>query len=355
MNSWHNSLDINKKYSRVWDFGCSMTSYRWLTWTDFIALTVDADKFVKNSWPGAGVKHVYHQFRHVCANHEFNQDDLVLINLPSMTRKDVINDYRTDGSLSWSAKGDFNFMDTPNLKTSTEHGYFGDTKANISDVFLDAYSHCEMLLDLFRRLPCDKVMIDTDPFGWDITKRIGKTFDISADPVFGYLSHLNYYLSDLPQDHRVSVIKNLESINADYVKLRRDVATMYNYDIHTVRSQAEKLCEDDPEFPLLLDPHPNPDEAFTFVRDYLCDGEVPDRLNKLYLNSHDNWCEVMRYVFSQPDPEHTLYTDISKYSEHAQTDLPIFLDIDWYFGQQGKVMGTGSNWPNYSFEEYLYD
>ena len=356
MSTWHNSLDINKTYRRVWDFGCSMTYYRWLTWTDFIALTVNADKFVKNSWPGAGTKHVYHQLRHVCANYEFTDQDLVLIALPSMTRKDVLNDYRNCGSMAWSSKGDFNFMDTKNLKTSPEYGYFGDFRANIGDVFLDAYSHCEMLIDLFKRLPCDKVIVDTDPFRWKILERMGKIFDVEADPVFQYLSHMNYYVNDLSENHKKSLVKNLEAMSSDYARLQLDISTMFNYDLHTVRLQAEKLCQDNPEFPELLDPHPNPDEAFKFVRDYVCNGEVPDKMTELHREADDNWCEVMRYVFSQPDPSGTLYGDhIPNCMENNQSDIPVFYDINWQFAQQGKNMGTGSSWPEYSFEEYLYE
>jgi hypothetical protein len=101
---------IKSHYNRVFDFGCSYSCYRWLTWSDIIAINIDPDIIHKHSSSGSGVKHLYFNLQHVCKNQNLDDTDLVLIQIPNMCRMEKIM------HRSWTNMGDFeldylNYMD----------------------------------------------------------------------------------------------------------------------------------------------------------------------------------------------------------------------------------------------------
>ena len=75
-----------KKYKRFFAFGCSFTSYKWLTWADIIGNDIE---FYEN-WAaqGAGNHFIFNSVIEADARHNFKADDLVIIFWSTKERED---------------------------------------------------------------------------------------------------------------------------------------------------------------------------------------------------------------------------------------------------------------------------
>ena len=75
-----------KNYKRFFAFGCSFTSYKWLTWADIIGRDIE---FYEN-WavPGAGNHFIFNSIIEADARYKFNKDDLVIIFWSTKERED---------------------------------------------------------------------------------------------------------------------------------------------------------------------------------------------------------------------------------------------------------------------------
>lgn len=75
-----------KKYKRFFAFGCSNTSYNWLTWADIIGNDIE---FYEN-WAaqGAGNYFIFNSVIEADARYNFNKDDLVIVSWSTKERED---------------------------------------------------------------------------------------------------------------------------------------------------------------------------------------------------------------------------------------------------------------------------
>lgn len=75
-----------KKYKRFFAFGCSNTSYNWLTWADIIGNDVE---FYEN-WaaPGAGNYFIFNSVIEADARYNFTKHDLIIISWSTKERED---------------------------------------------------------------------------------------------------------------------------------------------------------------------------------------------------------------------------------------------------------------------------
>ena len=84
-----NNLDP-KKYKRFFAFGCSFTSWKWLTWADIIGREVE----LYQNWaePRAGNYFIFNSFIEANARYNFNKDDLVIVFWSTKEREDRYSD-----------------------------------------------------------------------------------------------------------------------------------------------------------------------------------------------------------------------------------------------------------------------
>lgn len=317
-NFQSNTIDINKKYHTVWDFGCSFSNYRWLTWTDMIAMNADASVVNKSSFPGSGIKHVYNQLRHVVRNHEFKSDDLVLVNLPSLTRWDIITAHNE--FIDWSARGDYEMVTDFN----TMHNYlvpeiYGNPKFHLADLFLSGHNYLEQTLQLFNQIECDKVIINTDPYGWDIHQRINHDDE-------ALVSHLNGCYDIQTGKNLLNIFLEIGKDYKNLMPLLDQIPKYYNY---ILEYQAGKFEELEGTWIPTHDPHPSPKCVYNFVKYYIFDGKDSQKLVDIVTDSHANWSECWQWIYDNNFDYHkTVLPDVN--DSFRDESIPAFKDIVWY-------------------------
>lgn len=337
---------LRDKYDTVFDFGCSITMYRWITWSDLIARGTSARKFFKTSMPGGGLRYVYLQLNHVCQNYDLTDNDLILISLPTMDRKDVCNtnDYKIDYNMaSWSGKGSVNLNEDP--ATSMSEGHTGEPRINITDMFMENLCYLKLILDLYNTLPCDKIIIHTDPWQYDPVK---------------YLSDNKHYSDHIIHYDPVAQLelrKVAERITEQYSDTLAKISDMINYEDYITQSNAKRTFAsyDEQRF-VHMDPHPGPDQAYEFVK-------------KHFLNS--GHCEIIDTDIDEilRNYESTKANTLKKsdYREaHHETCDPWFdskgdyyYDASWLFAtpeqrQNGIYIADicqQFNWPNLTWKD----
>ena len=250
---------LRDSYDTVFDFGCSITMYRWITWSDLIAQATRAKKFYKTSMPGAGLRFIYLQLNHVYTNYELTDSDLILINLPTMDRKDVCNtnDYNIDYTMaSWSGKGSIflTHVDPPPA-TSMSDGHTGEPRINIADMFMENLCYLKLILELYDKLPCDKIIVHTDPWDYDPVKYMSDNKS--------YTDHVKKYDSEATEQ----LMTICQRISDQYRDTLEQISDIINYEEFIIRSHAKRSLPsyDEQKF-IQMDPHPAPDQAYEFVK-----------------------------------------------------------------------------------------
>ena len=200
---------IKSHYNRVFDFGCSFTCYRWLSWSDIIGLNTDADIIHKHSSSGSGVKHLYFNLQNVCKNQNLGATDLVLIQIPNLCRTEKIM------QRSWTNMGDFELEYRGFAEAYFPEEFYGPQfRFYVLDHFAETMFYLEMIRMIIMSLPCDVEVIQTDELR-----------------IYGIL--LREYLedkglNDLPDDHRFEWSKLSSRGIYDYsVKEIKDLATLF--------------------------------------------------------------------------------------------------------------------------------
>lgn len=79
------NLDVTK-YKRFFAFGCSFTSYKWMTWADIIGN--DIEYYENWAEKGAGNYFIFNSVIEADTRHNFNKDDLVMIFWTTKQRED---------------------------------------------------------------------------------------------------------------------------------------------------------------------------------------------------------------------------------------------------------------------------
>ena len=75
------------KYKRFFAFGCSFTKWKWKTWPDFLAesLNLECNNFAV---PGAGNEYIFHSIVEANETYKFNQNDLIIVCWTNFARED---------------------------------------------------------------------------------------------------------------------------------------------------------------------------------------------------------------------------------------------------------------------------
>lgn len=95
---------------RLFVFGCSYTNYAWPTWANF--LSIEYKNFQNWAMPGLGNRAIAERVAECCCRHEFNKNDLVIVQWSSHLRNDWYNvDNTQTGMGGWRTRGSiFNYI-----------------------------------------------------------------------------------------------------------------------------------------------------------------------------------------------------------------------------------------------------
>jgi hypothetical protein len=336
--------DLKDQYQTVFDFGCSITNYRWVTWSDLIAKGVGATKFIKTSQPGAGLRYIYQQLKYVSQNYKFTDSDLVLICLPTLDRKDVClnSDYTLHNMGSWSCQGSIDFSPQSSPATCMSQGHHGEPRIGIFDMFMDNLCYLELILKMFRDLPCDKIVIHTDPWQYDPVKYLETNYHY-INHIADYNKHSRYQLIDLCQRLRHQYSDTLDII-----------PTIIHYEEFFTRIRAEKDPTGELEF-IDLDPHPSPDLAYEFVKKYFLNNRQTDLIDSDFPVISDNYRTMVAKTMASSDP-HSAHQKTCE--SWTSTQLDHYLNSSWLFAtpEQRQQLMTGEvcktlDWPAERIED----
>tara|TARA_B100000902_G_scaffold397591_1_gene461842 strand:+ start:195 stop:986 length:792 start_codon:yes stop_codon:yes gene_type:complete len=88
------------EYKRCFTFGCSLTRYKWPTWSDIIKQ--DIPETYNYGKSGAGNLYISNQLVEANLTHNFNKNDLVIVMWSSVTREDRYkkNHWVTSGNIT---------------------------------------------------------------------------------------------------------------------------------------------------------------------------------------------------------------------------------------------------------------
>lgn len=338
--------DLKDQYRTVFDFGCSITNYRWVTWSDLIAKGVGATKFIKTSEPGAGLKYIYQQLKYVSQNHNFTDSDLALVCLPTLDRKDVClnSDYKLHNMGLWTCRGSIDITPHSSPATCMSNGHHGEPRIGIFDMFMDNLCYLELILKMFRDLPCDKIILHTDPWQYDPVKYLETNHH--------YINHI----ADYHEHSRNQLIELCQRLRHQYSDTLDTIATIMNYEKFFTHAQAEKdICDTTSELEFnAMDPHPSPDLAYEFVKKYFLNNRQTDLIDCDFPAISDNYNTVVANTMASSDPQsaHLNTCDPWPNSSHH------YLNTSWLFAtpEQRQRLITGEickmlTWPAERIED----
>jgi hypothetical protein len=105
-------LNFNKKYKRIFSFGCSFTSYSYPTWANLIAYSYPTSKFYNFARSGAGNSFISARITEANNKFKFNEDDLILVMWSTFCREDrfLNNKWLTPGNIFSQEEYDSKFI-----------------------------------------------------------------------------------------------------------------------------------------------------------------------------------------------------------------------------------------------------
>ena len=299
-----NKLDVDKKYTRVIDFGCSYSNYRWMTWADLIAKTIWPQKYIRASTPASGIFYALSQLTHVKHREELTHKDLILYQFPALTRLDVLRD-NMNSEQNWSLRGDFAF--TPEMEDvyfPQEDG-FGITTFNILDHYMKGYVYIRDTFNILEKLPCDVLVIGTDEYFYD----------------------LEYVLNCPDANLTETLIARLEDVSWDWTRKRIPLITEDNSETinkinskPNLRAYVDKLrrtytmgmdpttgkhifTTDAPQDVIynMIDGHPSPRIVNDFAQENLLT-QHSDRMDAHAHQHQENYLEIWDKILTSDDP-----------------------------------------------------
>lgn len=95
---------------RLFVFGCSYTNYAWPTWANF--LSIEYQNYQNWAMPGLGNRAIAERVAECCCRHEFNENDIVIVQWSSHLRNDWYNLIENgNGTGGWRTRGSiFNYI-----------------------------------------------------------------------------------------------------------------------------------------------------------------------------------------------------------------------------------------------------
>ena len=298
-----NKVDVDKNYTRVIDFGCSYSNYRWMTWSDLIAKTIWPQKYIRCSAPASGIFYALSQLNHVRCREELTHKDLVLFQIPALTRLNVLSDNMSTDH-NWSLRGDFAF--TPEMEeVYFSEEIFGISRFNILDHYMKGYSFLRDILNMLEKLPCDVLVIATDEFYYDLE-----------------------YALNLPDANlKETLVSRLEDISWDWINKRIPMVVEDNSEIITwinskpnlrifvnnLKKQyfmgfdptnGESIWSTDTPLDIkynIIDGHPSPGIVNDFVQQHLLT-QHSDRMDSHAHQHQENYLEIWDQILTSDDP-----------------------------------------------------
>ena len=299
-----NKVDVDKNYTRVFDFGCSYSNYRWMTWSDLIAKTISPSQYIRSSAPASGIFYALSQLNHVKHREEFSHKDLVLYQFPAITRLDVLRD-NMNYDHNWSLKGDFSF--TPNMEEiyfDPESG-FGISEFNILDHYMKCYSYIRDTFNILEKLPCDVLIIGADEYYYDLEYVLNYPDANLRESLIERLDEISWDLTSkripmVVEDNSdtINLINSKPNLRAYINKLRETY--FMGYDPNNGKPIWKTDAPDDVNYNM-IDGHPSPRIVNDFVQENLLT-EHSDRMDAHAHQHQENYLEIWDKILTSDDP-----------------------------------------------------
>jgi len=278
-----------KKPKRLFTFGCSFTNYMWTTWADILGYELDCE-YYNYGQSGAGNQYIFNSIMQTDCLHNFNDDDLVIVEWTSATRNDLFKNNK------WSTPGNvYNQEDYD--KNSVDVNYyslrdFASIKATMH--FLETKTQYHFLS-----------MVDLNTTFNQFTKSFFRT-----DKTFTKIKNL---YSDV-----------LDNINPSFYDV------LWQNKIQNKRIKNEKVYQCH-----FWDLHPDPIEHLEYLQ-HIFDYEFSDRtvnkiieLNTYLVDTINKFAEERNLLIPNADFEETQLTQELAFHIEDETKLDISQKIDY--------------------------
>lgn len=180
-------FSANKKYKRVFAFGCSFTNYKWPTWADVISFEYPDVEYYNFGKAGGGNLFIFSTIMAANKKYRFTQDDLVLIMWSTFSREDryIQRGWETPGNIFTQGYYDKEFI----KKYICVKGCVVRDLALISSMQLtmDALP-CDTLMLKSVNPDYDERMFDGDAFG-DVLNLYRDTIDSMPSTLFEFATN----------------------------------------------------------------------------------------------------------------------------------------------------------------------
>ena len=281
---------IKNSYKRVFDFGCSFTCYRWLSWSDIISINVGAEFINKHSSSGSGVKHLYFNLQSVYKNQDLNANDLMLIQIPNLCRLDKIM------HRSWTNMGDFELEYRDQSESYFPEDMYGPQyKLYVLDHFAETMFFLESIRQIIQNLPCDTIVIHTDEFNCDLEERLyndprQKLLDFSKD----------YDPEWCPANHNLFIDSITKIINdyRDTIEYFKSRTNYRSYIDNWVKTSEPKFWLEKHNW--LHDPHPSISCSKDFVS-LLLGVDISPMTEKIIDKHITEWRKIIQTFLTDDD------------------------------------------------------
>ena len=224
-----------------------------------------------------------------------------------------------------------------NLDLYLPEDIYGSPKFHLADQFMTGYNYLEHTLQLFNQIECDKVIINTDPYGWNMHQRINHSDE-------KLVTHLN-------DSYDIQTGKNLlkvfMEIGKEYGNLSPLLDRIPNYSNYILEYQAEKSQELEGGWVTDQDPHPSPKCVYNFIKYYIFDGKDSEKLIDIITDSHTNWLECWQWMHDNDfNYSQDTLPDINDIDRDET--IPTFKDLVWYMDgntNSDTYAAERSYWP----------
>ena len=296
---------MNSSYKLSFDFGCSFTNYRWISWSDVIAYDA-SQKHYKGSRSGTGLKYLWFQLTGVLSksgrrkflgdsNAKYS-DCLFMIQLPSVTRSDVLYSPR-EALADWSAMGDWHFIADPHM-FFPEEIYGKDKMIWVLDHVCETQTYLKLVIDKICELKseADVIVVNTDRWDCSFNERMyGDTqkemLDFYMDDVRQNPSEVYSYASEF-NTRMLAFDQVMEDVGADattYVKEHTDNYLTYMQDW----IQSDLANQNYTTVLWSIDPHPSPLCAKDFAN-YVWDKQNKSLSDETLVWAQENHTNVLK-------------------------------------------------------------
>ena len=192
-------INLRSQYNRIFAFGCSYTRHIYATYADIIASQYPNATFINLGQSGSGNQLLLSRLSQTHRILNINEDDLVIIMYPSITRED-----RWLPTGTWHTPGNI-FHHASSRNVSLNAFKFYRSYGSFLHYIIRDLAIIDMVENFLQNLTCDKIILTSTPLTVGETLNDGTVSLIEDDNIRHYNKVIKTYkelLESYPLDYQ---------------------------------------------------------------------------------------------------------------------------------------------------------